>query len=76
MGQGQEIVARDMIETSMSQGGWVLLQNIHLSLSFATEVMAMVVDSEAVDDSFRIWLTTEVGPLDRIHNYILIYCNS
>ncbi|XP_045464260.1 dynein axonemal heavy chain 5 [Harmonia axyridis] len=60
MGQGQEIVARDMIESSMSQGGWVLLQNIHLSLSFATEVMSMIVDTEIVDESFRIWLTTEV----------------
>ncbi|XP_050507714.1 dynein axonemal heavy chain 5 [Diabrotica virgifera virgifera] len=60
MGQGQEIVARDMIETSMANGGWVLLQNIHLSLPFATEVMTMIADTESIDDSFRVWLTTEV----------------
>lgn len=60
MGQGQEVVARDMIETSMQNGGWVLLQNIHLSLPFASEVMTMIVNTETVDENFRIWLTTEV----------------
>lgn len=60
MGQGQEVVARDMIETAMQSGGWVLLQNIHLSLPFAAEIMSMMVDTEKVDDTFRIWLTTEV----------------
>ncbi|XP_015833540.2 dynein axonemal heavy chain 5 isoform X3 [Tribolium castaneum] len=60
MGQGQEVVARDMIEWSMQNGGWVLLQNVHLSLPFATEVMTVVVDTETIHDDFRIWLTTEV----------------
>lgn len=60
MGQGQEIVARDMMESSMLNGGWVLLQNIHLSLPFATELMTIILDTEKMDDSFRIWLTTEV----------------
>ncbi|CAH1099757.1 unnamed protein product [Psylliodes chrysocephalus] len=60
MGQGQEVVARDMIEYSMANGGWVLLQNIHLSLPFATELMTMIVDTESIEDTFRIWLTTEV----------------
>lgn len=60
MGQGQEIVARDMMESSMLNGGWVLLQNIHLSLPFATELMGIILDTEKIDESFRIWLTTEV----------------
>lgn len=60
MGQGQEIVARDMIDSSMLNGGWVLLQNIHLSLPFATEAMSMILDTEKVHESFRMWLTTEV----------------
>ncbi|GJQ67798.1 hypothetical protein Trydic_g16579 [Trypoxylus dichotomus] len=63
MGQGQEIVARDMIETSIAGGGWVLLQNIHLSLPFATEVMAMMLENESKHESYRIWLTTEVHEL-------------
>lgn len=60
MGQGQEVVARDMIESSMLNGGWVLLQNVHLSLPFATEAMMMVTDAENIQESFRLWLTTEV----------------
>ncbi|XP_017781875.1 PREDICTED: dynein heavy chain 5, axonemal [Nicrophorus vespilloides] len=60
MGQGQEVVAKDMIMSAMADGGWVLLQNIHLSLPFATDVMSMLVDTQNVEDSFRIWLTTEV----------------
>lgn len=60
MGQGQEIVAKDMIESAMQTGSWVLLQNIHLSLPFATEIMSMVQDTEPVQENFRIWLTTEV----------------
>ncbi|KAF7265346.1 hypothetical protein GWI33_021235 [Rhynchophorus ferrugineus] len=60
MGQGQEIVARDMIESSFQRGGWVLLQNIHLSLPFSTEAMTMLLDAEKVHESFRLWLTTEV----------------
>lgn len=60
MGQGQEVVARDMIENSITNGGWVLLQNIHLSLPFATEIMAMMLENEVKHETSRIWLTTEV----------------
>ncbi|KAB0801458.1 hypothetical protein PPYR_05812 [Photinus pyralis] len=60
MGQGQEVVARDMIDTAMQGGGWVLLQNVHLSLPFASEAMTMIADGEKLEESFRLWLTTEV----------------
>ncbi|CAH4038578.1 unnamed protein product [Pieris brassicae] len=60
MGQGQEIVARKMISDSMNEGGWVLLQNIHLSLSFCVEAMDALIETEHIQDSFRLWLTTEV----------------
>lgn len=59
MGQGQEFHARKMITDSMTSGGWVLLQNVHLSLSFCTEVIDMLVDTEYIDDTFRMWVTTE-----------------
>ncbi|GLH09316.1 Uncharacterized protein GBIM_14419, partial [Gryllus bimaculatus] len=62
MGQGQELVARRMIADSMAQGGWVLLQNIHLSLPFCGEAMDALVDTERVHESFRLWMTTEVHP--------------
>ncbi|XP_045541937.1 dynein axonemal heavy chain 5 [Papilio machaon] len=60
MGQGQEIVARKMISDSMSEGGWVLLQNIHLSLPFCVEAMDALIETEHMQESFRLWLTTEV----------------
>lgn len=60
MGQGQELHARRLIAESMTQGGWVLLQNIHLSLPFCNEVMDVLVEMETVHESFRLWMTTEV----------------
>ncbi|PNF31267.1 hypothetical protein B7P43_G12658 [Cryptotermes secundus] len=60
MGQGQEMHARRLIADSMSGGGWVLLQNIHLSLPFCNEAMDALVETENVHDTFRLWMTTEV----------------
>ncbi|TGZ53817.1 Dynein heavy chain 5, axonemal, partial [Temnothorax longispinosus] len=62
MGQGQELHARRMISEAMSTGGWVLLQNIHLSLPFCTEIMDALVETETVHEVFRLWMTTEVHP--------------
>ncbi|XP_064553878.1 dynein axonemal heavy chain 5 isoform X1 [Drosophila montana] len=59
MGQGQEYHARKMIMESMANGGWVLLQNVHLSLPFCSEVIDMLVETEHIDDTFRMWVTTE-----------------
>lgn len=59
MGQGQEYHARKMIMESMANGGWVLLQNVHLSLPFCTEVIDMLVETEHIDNTFRMWVTTE-----------------
>ena len=46
----------------LSQGGWALLQNTHLALDFLDELLANVLETENMDDSFRLWLTTEVHP--------------
>lgn len=59
MGQGQEYHARKMIMESMANGGWVLLQNVHLSLPFCSEVIDMLVETEHIDNTFRMWVTTE-----------------
>ncbi|XP_044913422.1 dynein axonemal heavy chain 8 isoform X4 [Felis catus] len=63
MGQGQEVHARKLIQVSMQQGGWVLLQNCHLGLEFMEELLETLITTEASDDSFRVWITTE--PHDR-----------
>nr|XP_012602340.2 dynein heavy chain 8, axonemal [Microcebus murinus] len=63
MGQGQEVHARKLIQMSMQQGGWVLLQNCHLGLEFMEELLETLTTIEASDDSFRVWITTE--PHDR-----------
>lgn len=60
MGQGQELHARRMMSDCMTAGGWVLLQNVHLSLPFCSEIIDILVETEHVDDTFRLWVTTEV----------------
>lgn len=63
MGQGQEIHARKLISHCLENGGWVLLQNVHLSLSFAHELIAQLIELEkpesVVNKNFRVWITTE-----------------
>ncbi|XP_072296528.1 dynein axonemal heavy chain 8-like [Eucyclogobius newberryi] len=59
MGQGQEVHARKLIQTSMAQGGWVLLQNCHLGLEFMEELLDTITETEKMHDSFRVWITTE-----------------
>ncbi|XP_063079703.1 dynein axonemal heavy chain 8-like isoform X2 [Engraulis encrasicolus] len=59
MGQGQEVHARRLMQMSMAQGGWVLLQNCHLGLEFMEELLETVTTVESAHDSFRVWITTE-----------------
>lgn len=60
MGQGQEFHARKMINDGMTAGGWVMLQNVHLSLSFCSEIIDILVETEHIEETFRLWVTTEV----------------
>jgi hypothetical protein len=62
MGQGQEVHARRHLQQGMTQGGWLLLQNCHLSLDYVQEVMDNIIEAETIDDTFRLWVTTEVHP--------------
>ena len=62
MGQGQEVHARRFMGLALANGDWVLLQNCHLSLDYVVEVMDQVNEAEAIHDTFRLWVTTEVHP--------------
>lgn len=66
MGQGQEIHARKLLQLCLETGGWILLQNCHLGLSYMQELVAQLLEleksTETIKDSFRIWITTEEHP--------------
>ncbi|XP_064611990.1 dynein axonemal heavy chain 5-like isoform X2 [Liolophura sinensis] len=62
MGQGQEVHARRLLSQGTQNGGWLLLQNCHLSLDFVDEVMDYIIETDVIHDEFRLWVTTEVHP--------------
>ncbi|KAF6775633.1 hypothetical protein AHF37_04230, partial [Paragonimus kellicotti] len=61
MGQGQEVHAHRLLMHSINAGGWVLLQNCHLSLAYMTEVLNLLMDTEQLHEEFRLWVTTAVN---------------
>ena len=60
MGQGQEVHARRLMTQMIQNGGWLLLQNCHLSLDYIYEIFDQIVETEHIHEDFRLWVTTEV----------------
>jgi len=59
LGQGQEPAARKLINTGVTQGSWVMLQNCHLGLKFMSEIEQNMVKFEEIHADFQLWVTTE-----------------
>ena len=62
MGQGQEILARRLIDSAANEGHWVLLQNAHLGLKYLCELQDALATKSSqglLSQDFRLWITSE-----------------
>lgn len=52
----------NLLETAITRGQWLMLQNCHLLLSFTKDLEKIVENLEKPHPDFRLWLTTEPTP--------------
>ena len=64
LGQGQEPIAMKQLSHMRKNGGWVLLQNIHLTIDWTCGVLNEIVDklAEGSHEDFRLFLSAEPPP--------------
>ncbi|XP_049816413.1 dynein axonemal heavy chain 10 [Schistocerca nitens] len=62
LGQGQEPAAVSLLETAVSRGQWLMLQNCHLLVTFLRDLEKMLDSMERPHPDFRLWLTTDPTP--------------
>jgi dynein heavy chain len=59
LGQGQDKKAERLIDEARGKGGWVLLQNCHLAVSWMPKLEVIVENLNNQNHSdFRMWLTS------------------
>jgi len=65
LGQGQEPIAMNNLKNFHKNGGWVLLQNIHLTIDWTNGPLEKTVDklAEGAHDEFRLFLSAEPPPI-------------
>jgi dynein heavy chain len=60
LGQGQGVKAEKLIKEAQGTGGWVCLQNCHLSASWMPELEKIqeLQDPNQINPEYRLWLTS------------------
>ncbi|XP_009299843.1 dynein axonemal heavy chain 10 [Danio rerio] len=59
MGQGQEKVAFQLLDTAVARGQWLMLQNCHLLVKWLRDLEKTLERITKPHPDFRLWLTTE-----------------
>ena len=62
MGQGQEKAALQLLETAVTRGQWLMLQNCHLLVNWLVDLEKALEKITKPHPEFRLWLTTEPTP--------------
>ncbi|XP_014674920.1 PREDICTED: dynein heavy chain 10, axonemal-like [Priapulus caudatus] len=62
MGQGQEKAALQLLDTAISRGQWLMLQNCHLLVNFLKDLEKQLEKITKPHPDFRLWLTTDPTP--------------
>lgn len=64
LGQGQSVIAAQLIQQGMKAGHWVFLANCHLSLSWMPDLEQIVetIQYGKVHKKFRLWLSSSPHP--------------
>uniref|UniRef100_A0A8D2LWB0 Dynein axonemal heavy chain 11 n=1 Tax=Varanus komodoensis TaxID=61221 RepID=A0A8D2LWB0_VARKO len=68
LGQGQEIVAEEVLEKAAQQGHWVILQNIHLVVKWLRTLEKLLEKySKESHPDYRVFISAEPAPTPEEH---------